>query len=392
MKPNTPFAFLKNNLLPPAGAALEQYYLPILEVETVTVYRYLLASYDQGEKQYLLAQILNHLNIGFPQLLLAFDRLIAMGLLDLYEEEVGITIQLHAPLEAEQFFSNGVFKRLLEKKIGEKAVEDLLPARSLGTRRQVSFSQVFGLDAGEVTVVPSKKQQFDMEMFKRMMGRDGLRFADEGEATLALFAIAEEQQWTWYETYLLAKETAVDRIVSPKRMKQKLAQASQEQPRMSYSRQEETILREAKAKSSLQFLAEIKKARNATITQSERKTLSKLADLGLLDEVINIILLLTFNKTQSANLNEKYALKVGNDFSYQGVNSAELAILKVRERQEQAKGQGNKGTSPTSAKGKHSNVPKWSQPNYQNQTSQAEKVDLAKEKQRLLEKLNQGGE
>ena len=27
-----------------------------------------------------------------------------------------------------------------------------------------------------------------------------------------------------------------------------------------------------------------------------------------------------------------------------------------------------------------------------NQTSQAEKVDLAKEKQRLLEKLNQGGE
>ena len=66
--------------------------------------------------------------------------------------------------------------------------------------------------------------------------------------------------------------------------------------------------------------------------------------------MINIILLLTFNKTQSANLNEKYALKVGNDFSYQGVNSAELAILKVRERQEQAKAQGNKGTSPTSAK------------------------------------------
>ena len=43
MKPNTPFAFLKNNLLPPAGAALEQYYLPILETDTVAVYRYLLA-------------------------------------------------------------------------------------------------------------------------------------------------------------------------------------------------------------------------------------------------------------------------------------------------------------------------------------------------------------
>ena len=96
----------------------------------------------------------------------------------------------------------------------------------------------------EATVLPSKKQQFDMEMFKRMMGRDGLRFADEGEATLALFAIAEEQQWTWYETYLPAKETAVEQIVSPKRMKQKVgSRQSQEQPRMSYSRQEETILR-----------------------------------------------------------------------------------------------------------------------------------------------------
>ncbi len=36
-----------------------------------------------------------------------------MGLIDLYEEEVGITIQLHAPLGGE-FFS-AVFKRLLEK-------------------------------------------------------------------------------------------------------------------------------------------------------------------------------------------------------------------------------------------------------------------------------------
>lgn len=392
MKPNTPFAFLKNQSLPPVGPALELYYLPILGLETVSVYRYLVASYDQGEKQHLLAQILNHIDLGFPQLLLAFDRLIAMGLMDIFEEEDALTIQLHAPLESPSFFSNAVYKHLLEKKIGEKALEELLPEHSLGTKRQVSFSQIFGLEEGESAVVPSKKQAFDMEMFKRMMRRDGLRFEDEGEATLALFAIAEEQHWTWYETYLLAKETLVDRTISPKRMRQKLAQGNQENPRLSYSRQEETILKEAKQKTSLQFLAEIKKARKATITQSERKTLTKLAGLGLLDEVINIILLLTFNKTQSANLNEKYALKVGNDFSYQNVNSAEMAILKVRERQEQAKNQGNKGGKATSPKDRPTNVPKWSQPNYQNQTSQEEKVDLAKEKQRLLEKLNQGGE
>ena len=86
--------------------------------------------------------------MGFPQLLLAFDRLIAMGLIDLFEEEVGITIQLHAPLEAEQFFSNAVYKRLLEKKIGEKGRRGSAPSTLFRVRRQVSFSQVFGLDAG----------------------------------------------------------------------------------------------------------------------------------------------------------------------------------------------------------------------------------------------------
>ena len=170
MKPNTPFAFLKIIFFHRQGAALEQYYLPILEMETVTVYRYLLASYDQGEKQYLLAQILNHLNIGFPQLLLAFDRLIAMGLIDLYEGRSWDHHPVTCSSCVGRIFFRMLFLNACLKKIGEKAVEDLIPARSLGTRRQVSFSQVFGLDAGEATVLPSKKQQFDMEMFKRMMG------------------------------------------------------------------------------------------------------------------------------------------------------------------------------------------------------------------------------
>ena len=51
-----------------------------------------------------------------------------MGLIDLYEEEVGITIQLHAPLEAGEFFSNAVFKRLLEKKIGGKGRGGFAPS------------------------------------------------------------------------------------------------------------------------------------------------------------------------------------------------------------------------------------------------------------------------
>ncbi len=101
---------LKWHLLPPAGAALEQYYLPILETETI--FRYLLASMIRVENNiyFLLNQSL--LNIGFPIIVTSLDRLIAV--VRFHEEEAGITIQLHAPLEAEQFFR--MLSQTLEKK------------------------------------------------------------------------------------------------------------------------------------------------------------------------------------------------------------------------------------------------------------------------------------
>ena len=136
------------------------------------------------------------------------------------------------------------------------------------------------------------------------------------------------------------------------------------------------------------FLAEIKKTRQATITQSERRILQELANLGLLDEVINIILLLTFNKVDSANLNEKYALKVANDFAYQKVTSAEEAVLKIRERNQQSQSRPVK-SSQTVAK---SNVPEWSQPDYKNETSAEEQAELEEQKRRLLAKIEQGGD
>ncbi len=55
-----------------------------------------------------------------------------------------------------------------------------------------------------------------------------------------------------------------------------------------------------------------------------------MADLGLLDEVINVVILLTFNKG-SANLNRKYAMKV-YDYSYNKVRTAEEAVLRIREK------------------------------------------------------------
>ncbi len=48
----------------------------------------------------------------------------------------------------------------------------------------------------------------------------------------------------------------------------------------------------------------------------------------LLDEVNNIVLLLTFNKVDLANVNE-YAMKVANDYAYQNSDKAEEAVLRI---------------------------------------------------------------
>ena len=103
---------------------MEQYYLPILETETGNGLSLSAGLFMIRVKTIFTCSNPQSLEYRISTVATGFDRLIAMGLIDLYEEEAGITIQLqHAPLGRRTIFSNAVFKRLLEKKIGEKAVE-----------------------------------------------------------------------------------------------------------------------------------------------------------------------------------------------------------------------------------------------------------------------------
>ena len=384
MKPNHQFSFLRNNAVSPDIAILTKLYLPILGREAVTLYLYLLSFVDNGQKQHLFSQILNHLDFGLNILEESFERLAAIKLVDLYQTDDHYLVQLHPTLTAEEFFSHNVYSRLLEKKIGEAAADALRPENPSGEKLVKPFMQVFGMEAEQPRAV-RKANDFDLEYFKQRMAQDNLRFANEKEDLLELFAIAEQKKWTWYETYVLARETAVSQVISTKRMKQKLAQKPAEGQ---FSKQEQSIIQEAKRISPMVFLAEIKKTRQAAITRTERKLLLDLAELGLLDEVINVILLLTFNKVDSANLNEKYALKVANDFSYQKVTTAEEAVLKIRERNQQPQNRPAKSGQGS----RKSNVPDWSQPDYKNETSAEKQAELEEQKRRLLAKLEGGGE
>ena len=167
-------------------------------------------------------------------------------------------------------------------------------------------------------------------------------------------------------------------------MREKLAQESVSSD---FSPQEAAIIREAKSKTALQFLAGIKQTLNAGIIQSERDLLKQMADLGLLDEVINVVILLTFNKVDSANLNEKYAMKVANDYSYNKIRSAEEAVLRIREKNQ--KGQESKTAKTSQAK---TNVPKWSNPEYKNETSEETRLELERKKKEMLDRLGKGGD
>ena len=387
MKPNDRFSFLKNNRVSQDTSSLVQCYLPIIGQEALSLYLYAITFWDGGQKEYLFSHILNHLNFGMPTLLQSIKILSALDLLTLYQKGESYELVIHPPLSSQEFLSHSVYSRLLERKIGDAALASLKQAPSEGEALSVSLSQVFPNLTEEVTPTESKikmKNDFDLEHFQRLMALDGLRFENEQADVLELFAIADEKKWTWFETYQLAKATAVAQAISVKRMREKIAQ----KPATSdFSPKEMTIIREAKSKTPRDFLQVLKQERKGYITQSERELLHQIESLGLLDEVINIVLLLTFNKVDSANVNEKYALKVANDYAYRKIRTAEEAVLRIREHQQ--KGQEEQKNKVSSIK---SNVPKWSNPEYKNQTSEETRLELERKKQEMLARLEEGGD
>ena len=389
MKPNDRFSFLKNNRVSQDPTTLVQCYLPIIGQDALSLYLYTLAFWDDGQKEHLFAAILNHLNFGMDRLLKAFKILSAFNLVTLYQKGDGYELAIHPTLSSSDFLRHTVYRTLLEKKIGESAVSDLRQESADGEALTVPLSQVFPeiedmASHDETPVKADFKNDFDLEHFRQLMARDGLRFQDEQSDVLELFKIADEKKWTWFETYQLAKSTAVSQVISVKRMREKLAQESVSSD---FSPQEATIIREAKSKTALQFLAGIKQTRNAGIIQAERDLLKQMADLGLLDEVINVVILLTFNKVDSANLNEKYAMKVANDYSYNKIRTAEEAVLRIREKNQKGHEQKSAKTSQTK-----SNVPKWSNPEYKNETSEETRLELERKKKEMLDRLGKGGD
>ncbi|MGT2894771.1 DnaD domain protein [Streptococcus entericus] len=378
MKPNDTFSYLKNNCVYPDQASLLQLYQPLMGADAYLVYNYLVHFFDNGRALHPFTELLNHLQFGFDRLRTAFDKLGALGLIKFYQHHQTYLIKLNSPLDRESFLNNAVYRSLLSSYIGEVAVEDLqmaLPVEAVDQTKR--FSEVFS-DRGEVYHHPKQADiNFDLEHFKQLMRRDGLYFDNEQTDVLGLYHFAEENGLTWFDTYQLAKATAVKGQLSLVRLRAK--QEQQEQPSQStgLTREEQAALKTAQNHVPEVYLSTLKKMRKAMVTDQERQLLRELAQMGFLDDVINLMVLYTLQRTKSANLNKVYLMKIANDFSYKGIKTGEQALLYWQQKPQSS-------AKPKAGSNHQTNVPSWSHQDYKTESSQEEQEQLEELKRQML--------
>lgn len=385
MRPIDEFSYIKNNKVLLDSDSLSQLYHPVIGNHAVLLYDYLLAFFDDGVKRHKFSEILNHLQLSMRQVEEAFAILTAVDLLILYQTRDAYVLKLQPALDRETFLSNPVYRRLLEQEIGDVAVAELDIKIPQGARDiSKKFSDIFS--AGELPKPKANvsKNHFDLDSFERLMLRDGLQFKDEKADVVSIYSLADKYTMNWFDTYHLAKSTAINGKISPQRMTVQLEQPknakSQGQSKEQFDTKEQVIIREAKQANAREFLEKIKAPRRAVVTESERKLLEELANMSFLDEVINVMVLYTLNKTQSANLNKPYIMKVANDFAYQNITTAETAVLKMR-----SFAQRNKEDRKAQAKVAKSNVPEWTAKEYKHVATAEEKAKLEELKRSMLE-------
>lgn len=386
MSPIDEFTYIKQNKIVYDSNSLIQLYFPIMGSDAMALYDYFVHFFDDGIRRHKFSEALNHLQYGMPRFQDALVMLTALDLLTVYQATGTYLVKLNQAMSNELFLSNPIYRRLLEKRIGEVAVAELdmkIPKNARDISKK--FTDVFS-DLGQPKQeVNRSKNVFDLESFKRLMMRDGLRFNNEKDDVLGIYSVSELYHLNWYDTYQLAKQTAINGMIAPQRMKLQQNEGQHIKDNQSFTNNEKVILRESKNDSALVFLEKIKRSRKAVTTSGEKTLLEDLAKMNFLDEVINVMVLYTLNKTKSANLNKAYIMKVANDFAFQNVMTAEDAVLKIRDFSDQ------KVRTKTETKKKQSNVPEWSNPDYKDEVSPEKEIELEQFKTDALKRLERLG-
>lgn len=389
MKPNDTFSYLKNNLISPDTTSLTQLYQPIIGSDARAVYDYLVAFFDNGRAAHPFTELLNHVQFGFGRCQAALDMLGAIGLIGLYQTDSGLLLKLNSPLDREAFLANGVLRSLLAQRIGSFSTEELmfsLPNDKIEVTKR--FSDVF-TDKGELYFRPREfAVDFKIDHFKdRMMKEGQFGFADERFDVVGLYTLSDTYKKSWYDLYQLAKETAmtvVDEhglrrtVLSIERLRVKL-DSLKNKPEVVSGQAEQALIKSAKSYKPLEFLEKYKSGKNAFVTEEEKKFIVLLSQRGLLDEVINILMFYTLQRTKTGSVNREYLLKVVNDFLFKNIKTAEQAVAHFTG--ETSRTIGEKPATNT-------NVPSWSKPDYKEDVTAEEQLELERQMNELLAQLD----
>ncbi|MVX58485.1 hypothetical protein E5983_02305 [Streptococcus danieliae] len=393
MKPSDFFYYGKGLAPQKDASSLVVFYYPIIGADAFALYHYFLSFWDGGSSQTQVAQVLNHLQFGVDRFNQALELLQVVRLVEVFIAD-SITLYLRSPLEGAEFLQDHLLRPLLKNKIGEVALKELEPAKPQGQKQVANEGKFFkGLLAGEQReVVKATFNQFDPVTFQKRLEKGSLSYANRDTDVLALELLAREYHLNWNQLYQLAEETAVQGKVATNRMEAKL---KQKPVVASFSQGESFYLKESKSQSALEFLGQLKDTRGSSVTDQERALILSLQKQGFLDEVISILLLLAYNRDNSLQINERYVLRVAEDFQKQGITSAEEAIVRIQQRiketspsrKQTSSGNRKKGSSPSSP----SNVPNWSQKNYVDQTTPEEMRAREEERKRMFQQMKGEG-
>ena len=116
-------------------------------------------------------------------------------------------------------------------------------------------------------------------------------------------------------------------VISVKRIKNLLKNriATKDQNN-SWSSAEKSMITIAKSNTPEELLETFKNKRDAKVVGNEKKLLKEAKQIGLINEVINVIIYNSLIVNDTTNLTENNFLKAVNDFSYKKINSAEDAL------------------------------------------------------------------
>ncbi|WP_395323339.1 replication initiation and membrane attachment family protein [Levilactobacillus parabrevis] len=390
LQPKTGFLVrLADRLTDQSWQTLTQLYQPIIGPSATGLFSALFWL-PQRETYKRHAILLAELGLDLAHLYAARLRLEATGLLTTRVKTEGdlssFVYELHAPLAPQDFFKDDLLSVQLLGVVGEDLYQALVTANTVTARSSdeeqnitKNFLDVFHVDGDELRDIPevvtsnrqnltttssapdlsADKVQFDFKLLGELLERSFVDTRAVGKYRQLLL--------TEHATYGLDEPTmaryigeATDlatNIFNPEQFKRIVAQAFGYQHRgeavsapassaasmpsaaastaKGASSAEQALIKVASASAPVKFLQGIKQSTGGFVTDGEQRIVRDLVSRQLFPEsVLNLMIYHVLVDENKPTLNKNLLDTIANDWSKSKVSTPELAIQKIRERQQ----------------------------------------------------------